>query len=65
VQIATGNQGYGVYNFPNYDLAGGGETVQVVDAWGAFVQNAKAAYRISTAANAARTEYDGSLSFTP
>lgn len=65
VQIATGNNGYGVYNFPNYDLAGGGETVQLVDAWGAFVQNAKAAYRISSAALSTRTEYEGSLDFTP
>lgn len=65
VQIATGNNGYGVYNFPNYDLAGGGDTVQVVDAWAPFMQNAKAAYRISTAATAANTDYDGSLDFTP
>ena len=65
VQIATGNQGYGVYNFPNYDLAGGGDTTQLVDAWAPFVQKAEAAYRISGAALSSRTEYDGSLSFTP
>lgn len=65
VQIATGNEGYGVYNFPNFELAGGGETVQFVDCWGAFVQNPLAAYRISGAADPSLPEYDGSLSFTP
>lgn len=65
VQIATGNEGYGVFNFPNFELPGGGETIQVVDAWAAFVQKPTAAYRISGAANPALPEYDGSLSFTP
>lgn len=65
VQILSGNEGYGVYNFPNFELAGGGETVQFVDCWGAFVQNPLAAYRISGAADPSLPEYDGSLSFTP
>jgi len=65
VSFNPGNEGYGVYNFPNFDLAGGGETVQLVDAWGAFTQNALAAYRISGAADPSNPDYDGSLSFTP
>lgn len=65
VQIAAGNEGYGVYDFPEYHLPGGGTQTQLVDMWVPFVQNAQAAYRISTAANAADAYYEGSLGFTP
>lgn len=67
VQIATGNDGYGVYGFPtNGDgPAGGGDLTQLVDAWGPFVQKAEAAYRISGAALTSRTEYEGVFDFTP
>lgn len=64
VQIATGNQGYGVLEFPNYDVAGGGTTTQLIDAWAPFVQQAKAAFGIYGAVNAADTaSYDKSLQF--
>ena len=64
VQIATGNNGYGVLDFPNYDIVGGGTTTQLIDAWAPFVQNAKAAFGIYGAANAADVaSYDKSLQF--
>lgn len=64
VQIATGNDGMGVMEFPNYDIAGGGTTTQVISLWAPFVQNAKAAYAIFGAANSADTaSYGTSLQF--
>lgn len=64
VQIATGNQGYGVYSFPEFNVAGGGTQNQLVDAWSPFVQNAQAAYAIYGAFNAADTaNYGQSFSF--
>jgi hypothetical protein len=64
VQIATGNDGMGVLELPNYDVAGGGTTTQVLSLWAPFVQNAKAAYAIYGAANAADTaSYNKSLQF--
>ena len=64
VQIATGNDGMGVLEVPNYDVAGGGTTTQVISLWAPFVQNPKAAFAIYGAANAADTaSYDKSLQF--
>lgn len=64
VQIATGNDGMGVLELPNYDVAGGGTTTQVLSLWAPFVQNPKAAYAIYGAANAADTaSYGKSLQF--
>lgn len=66
VQIATGNDGYGVYNFPDQgNIAGGGDLIQLVDAWSPFVIKPEAGYLISSAADPARPEYEGSLDFTP
>lgn len=64
VQIVTGNEGFGVYELPNYDVAGGGTTTQLVSAWVPFVQNPLAAFGIYGAANSAdAASYQGSLSF--
>lgn len=64
IEIATGNDGFGVFVLPNYDLIGGGTTTQLVSAWGPFVQNAEAAYAIFGAADASDyDEYQGSLLF--
>ena len=64
VQIATGNDGFGVFEFPNYEIVGGGTTTQLVSAWGALVQNPLAAFAIYGAANSADTaSYDTSLQF--
>lgn len=64
VQILSGNEGMGVMEFPNYDIAGGGTTTQVISLWAPFVQNPLAAFAIFGAANAADTaSYDRSLQF--
>lgn len=64
VQIATGNDGMGVLEFPNYDVAGGGTTTQVISLWAPFVQNPNAAFAIYGAADASDTaSYDKSLQF--
>lgn len=65
VQIAAGNEGIGVFEFPDTDLPGGGTKTQLIDAWAAFVQNPDAAWRISGAADSTNTaEYESSLAFT-
>ena len=64
VQIATGNEGFGVFELPNYDVVGGGTTTQLVSAWGPFVQNPLAAFAIYGAANPLDTaSYGTSLQF--
>jgi len=64
VQIATGNNGFGVFELPNFDVVGGGTTTQLVSAWGPFVQNPLAAFGIFGAANALDVaSYGTSLQF--
>lgn len=55
IQIATGNEGLGVYEAPEYEMAGHGTQSQVLSAWAPFVQQEQAAFAIYGAFNAADT----------
>ncbi|TXH42085.1 MAG: hypothetical protein E6Q97_36360 [Desulfurellales bacterium] len=61
VEIVTGNEGFGVYNFPLFDVAGGGDQSQLADAAVPFVQQELAAFAIYGAFNAANTAAYGDL----
>lgn len=63
-QVTGGNEGIGVFEFPDYDVAGGGTKQQLVDAVEFWVQNALAAWEITGVADSTNAaEYQQSLTF--
>jgi len=63
-RVAGGNDGLGVFDFPDFTKPGGGTQSQLVDAWVPFVQQPKAGFLISGAADTTNSaDYQGSLSF--
>lgn len=66
IQVVGGNEGIMVYEFPDYDIPGGGYQLQVLQAWKPLVINANAGFLIKNAVDATNTaQYQNSLLFTP
>jgi len=64
IQIVTGNEGLGVYEAPEYEMAGHGTQSQILSAWAPFLQQEKAGFAIYGAFNAADTaQYQNLFTF--
>lgn len=55
IQIVTGNEGFGVYEAPEYEMAGHGTQQQILSAWAPFIQQERAAFGIYSAFDATNT----------
>lgn len=66
IQIVTGNEGFGVYEAPEYNIAGHGTQQQILSAWAPFLQQERAGFAIYNAFNSADTaNYQNLFTFTP
>ena len=62
--ITAGNEGIGVFEFPDHDVPGGGIKQQLVDAVEFWIQNQDAAWEITGIVDSTNTaEYQSSLTF--